>query len=169
MQNDSRDNPYGAPIAPIEAELPSERLPIEAAGRWRRFFGFVIDYVVNLIFSFVVAIPYVLYLYWQGGEAGLFAVLDGEQNVILDYVLGLVSMLVYYVVLEAWFGWTIGKLVTGTRVVNAQGGRPTWGQVVGRTFGRFIPFEPFSLLFASDDDRRGWHDKLSKTYVVRRR
>jgi uncharacterized RDD family membrane protein YckC len=164
-----QDNPYGAPAAGIEADLPSERLPIETASRWRRFFGLLIDYVVSSIFGFVVTIPYWVYLYQQGGDTALDAALNGTQGMAVDYAIALASTLIYYIALEGWFGWTIGKLATGTRVVNAQGGRPTWGQVVGRTVGRFIPFEPFSLLFASDDDRRGWHDKLSKTYVVRRR
>ena len=54
-------------------------------------------------------------------------------------------------------------------VVNEDGGRPRWGQVVGRTFARLIPLEPFSVLFSNHKKRRGWHDSLSKTYVVRRR
>ncbi|MFD0724449.1 RDD family protein [Lysobacter brunescens] len=168
MQVDPQHNPYDAPSAPIEAQLPSERLAIENAGRWRRLFGFLIDYAASTILSAVIAVPYVMFLYWQGGDAALDA-LENQQNILLDYVLGLFATLLYYIVLEGWFGWTIGKLVTGTRVVNEKGARPTWKQVVGRTLGRFIPFEPFSLLFANDNDKRGWHDTLSKTHVVRRR
>ncbi|MBL8261100.1 MAG: RDD family protein [Xanthomonadaceae bacterium] len=168
MQDDLRDNPYGAPAAPIEAELPSERLAIENAGRWRRLFGFLIDYAASTLLSALISVPYVMYLYWQGGDAALDA-LETEQNLLRDYVIGLSATLLYYVTLEGFFGWTIGKLVTGTRVVNEKGGRPSWKQIVGRTLGRFIPFEPFSLLFANDNDKRGWHDSLSKTHVVRRR
>ena len=77
--------------------------------------------------------------------------------------------LLYYVPMEGLFGFTVGKLVTGTRVVNAQGGRPTWGQAFGRTLCRLIPFEPFSLFFSKDGEVRGWHDSVPKTWVVRRR
>lgn len=168
MQVDPQDNPYGAPSAPIEAELPSERLAIEDAGRWRRLFGFLIDYVASTLLSAVIAVPYVAYLYWQGGDAAMDA-LENQRNLVRDYVIGVFATLLYYITLEGWFGWTIGKLVTGTRVVNEKGGRPGWKQVMGRTLGRFIPFEPFSLLFANDADKRGWHDTLSKTHVVRRR
>ena len=85
-----------------------------------------------------------------------------------DYGIGIAAMLLYYIPMESIFGFTIGKLVTGTRVVTEDGGKPRWGQIVGRTFARFIPFEPFSLLFSSEE-RRGWHDSLPKLYVVRKR
>lgn len=64
--------------------------------------------------------------------------------------------------MEGLYGASIGKLATGTRVVNAQGGRPALRQIVAR----WIPFEPFSVLFSND--RRGWHDSLAKTWVVRK-
>ena len=63
----------------------------------------------------------------------------------------------------------MGKLITGTRVVTENGGKPRWGQIVGRSFARFIPFEALSVLFWNDKERRGWHDSLSKTCVVRKR
>ncbi len=92
-----------------------------------------------------------------------------EPSHVRDYGIGLGVMLTYYIAMEGFFGFTVGKLVTGTRVVTEGGGRPRWGQVVGRTFARLIPFEPFSVLFSNDKERRGWHDSLPKTYVVRKR
>ena len=71
-------------------------------------------------------------------------------------------MFIYYVGLEASFGWTIGKLATGTRVINKKGRKPTVGDVIGRTLMRFVPFEPLTVLFG-----RGWHDSASDTRVVR--
>jgi uncharacterized RDD family membrane protein YckC len=71
----------------------------------------------------------------------------------------------YYVVCESAFQATLGKLVTGTRVVTFNGDKPTFGQVVGRSFARFVPFEAFSFL-----NRRpiGWHDSWTGTRVVER-
>lgn len=111
--------------------------------------------------------PYVVWLMMKGGDAAV-ATLE-EPNFLRDYAIGISAMLVYYIPMEGFFGFTVGKLITGTRVVNEQGGKPRWGQVVGRTFARFIPFEAFSVLFANDTERRGWHDSLPKTYVVRKR
>ena len=161
------NNPYHAPVATIAETTPDERLVIEPAGRWRRFFNWVIDYVCFILLSMLVMIPYAIWLAIDGGEAAL-AELE-TPNLLRDYAVGLSAMLLYYIPMEGFFGFTIGKLVTGTRVVTEQGGRPAWGQVIGRTFARFIPFEPFSLLFSNDKERRGWHDSLPKTYVVRKR
>jgi uncharacterized RDD family membrane protein YckC len=66
--------------------------------------------------------------------------------------------------MEVAFGATVGKLITGTRVVSADGGSARAGQVIGRTFARIIPFEPLSFLVG--DTTTGWHDSLSGTKVV---
>ena len=70
----------------------------------------------------------------------------------------------YYVLFEALTGRTPAKYITGTRVVNMMGGKPSFGQILGRSAARFIPLEPFSFFGSS---RRGWHDSLSHTRVVR--
>ncbi len=86
-----------------------------------------------------------------------------------EYAFGILVMLLYYTPLEALFGCTLGKLVTGTRVVNERGGKPSWGQALGRSFARLIPFEALSVLVASEGQVRGWHDALPRTWVVRKR
>jgi uncharacterized RDD family membrane protein YckC len=49
-------------------------------------------------------------------------------------------------------------------VVRFDGNKPNVPQIIGRTFARFIPFEPFSVAFGSSNN--GWHDSLSGTRVV---
>jgi uncharacterized RDD family membrane protein YckC len=151
-------NPYDAPRAQVY-ERP-EPLEVVPAGRWRRFFNLLIDYCCFVLLIFVVGFIIAL----AGGEAVL-AELD-QPNFLRDYVLGVGTMSAYYVPMEGLFGLTVGKLVTGTRVVNEYGEPPSWGQVLGRTLCRFIPFEPLSM-FGSQ--RRAWHDLIPKTYVVRKR
>ena len=163
---DREHNPYHMPAAKIAETISDERLKIEPAGRWRRFFNWLIDYVCFTLLSMVALMPYVVWLYLRGGEAALDSL--ETPNLLRDYGIGIAAMLLYYIPMESIFGFTVGKLVTGTRVVTEDGGKPRWGQIIGRTFARFIPFEPFSLLFSSDE-RRGWHDSLPKLYVVRKR
>jgi uncharacterized RDD family membrane protein YckC len=55
-------------------------------------------------------------------------------------------------------------LITGCKVVNEKGGRPSFGQILGRTFARLIPFEAFSFLGTTG---RGLHDSVAKTFVVK--
>ncbi len=79
--------------------------------------------------------------------------------------LGTISLyILYYLILEACFGTTLGKLITGTKVVNKEGNKPRFLQILGRTFARYIPLEPLSYIFGRYPI--GWHDMLSGTYVV---
>lgn len=163
----SEHDPYRAPEARIAASTPQERLALAPAGRWRRFFTWVIDYACFTLLAIVVAIPYATWLAINGDEAGLAAM--EQPNLARDYAVGMLAIMLYYVPMEGLFGFTIGKLVTGTRVVNEQGARPTWGQVFGRTLCRFIPFEPLSIFASGKSGVRAWHDSVPKTWVVRRR
>lgn len=75
-----------------------------------------------------------------------------------------IMIFLYYVGMEAMLGRTLGKLVTGTRVVSVDGTDPSIGQIIGRTLCRSIPFDPLSFLFGSEPV--GWHDKISGTRVI---
>ncbi len=71
---------------------------------------------------------------------------------------------IYYIFFEHYVnGQTIGKMVTGTKVLTKEGEQPSLGQIIGRSFARLIPFDAFSYLGASN---RGWHDRLSSTLVI---
>jgi uncharacterized RDD family membrane protein YckC len=83
---------------------------------------------------------------------------------VVSSLVGIFCMLGYYLVMEAAFGRTIGKLATGTRVVTVEGGAASFGQILGRTLCRLIPFEAFSFL---TENAVGWHDSIPKTRVVK--
>jgi len=151
-------NPYEAPKADLgggEPLLEPELLP--AAGMGARFLNFIIDGIIVRIVMTVFVVGVV-----SAGAAG-----DADSAAAIGAVLALAVMFAYYIVLEGAFGWTIAKLITGTRVLRYDGGKARWPQVIGRTFARFIPFEPFSILFSSST--QGWHDSLSGTRVVKTR
>ncbi len=152
------DNPYRASEAAlVDASLVWD---IEAAGKWRRFFNFLIDYAVAYGLIFVVAIAAAMVF---GERVGIWA---EDIDRWTDILLTLAARFLYYTFFEGLFGFTIGKLITNTRVVDEQGNRLPFGRVALRSLCRFIPFEPFSLLFSDDDVRRGWHDSLARSYVV---
>jgi len=66
-------------------------------------------------------------------------------------------------VLEVLSGRTIGKLVTGTKVVDHAGNKPTPRQlVVRRIYAARALLTAISLV----RDPRGRHDRLSRTLVV---
>ena len=68
----------------------------------------------------------------------------------------------YYMFFEGIWGRSPGKWIFGTAVVNEDGLKPSFGAIALRTICRFIPFEPFSFF-----GERGWHDKISNTYVIK--
>jgi uncharacterized RDD family membrane protein YckC len=56
------------------------------------------------------------------------------------------------------------KLILGRIVVNEYGEKPTFKQIVARSYSRIVPFEIFSCL-----SQFGWHDKWSDTFVLRKK
>ena len=147
-------NPYQPPAADtsLAYEVPEEFIN---AGRWRRLGTYVVDYFGFLFVVFFVVLAMVV----AGGEDMLQAI-EGP----LQYVVSFGTMVGYYLLFEGLWGRTPGKFACGTMVIAEDGAKPSFGQVLGRTFARFIPFEPFSLLFSGE--RVGWHDSLPRTRVV---
>ena len=84
-----------------------------------------------------------------------------SENSILGCLLLLMPG--YYIGMEYKFGKTLGKFITRTKVISTTGNPLTFGQSVGRTFCRIIPFERFSGLFT---EGVFWHDSIPKTVVV---
>lgn len=162
-------DPYRAPESRIEAQTPAERLPIEAAGRWRRCFNLVIDYAVLKLFWTLVAVLLLIWHASRGEDPGQAATRYAHASPWFVYLYALTTYVAYYLLMEGLFGFTIGKLVTGTRVVDEQGRRPIWRQVLLRTAMRFVPFEPLSAFGEKGSEPRPWHDTVPKTRVVRRR
>lgn len=125
----------------------------EPAGGGLRFANHIID-TVMIIF---VAVKGVLSLrYWVDKDTL-------PESAGLIYFFEIVLILIYYAIFEGIFNTTAGKCATNTTIVNDRGERPNFGQVLGRTFCRLIPFEAFSFFGAG---ARGWHDSIPDTYVV---
>ncbi|WP_170113200.1 RDD family protein [Ahniella affigens] len=146
------DNPYSPP----ESDILTDEAPIPMvyASRGRRFGTYVIDYICFVLSGMVVGLFIGLVL----GDAGIQAL---EQ--IPDLALGLGILIGYYAFFEGLWQRTPGKWVFGTKVVNEHGLKPTFGQILGRSFCRLIPFEAFSFF---SENAIGWHDSIPKTRVV---
>ncbi len=157
------NNPYEAPTMPVETMQPAEvgdGMPW--ASQNKRFVNFFVDSIIVRICSF--AAGFMLGMAYVASTGGNITESQEAQMQLIGMGLGILVVLSYYIILEGVFKITIGKLLTGTRVVNAQGGDASFGQIVGRSFARMIPFEAFSFLFG--DKTTGWHDSLSGTRVI---
>lgn len=76
---------------------------------------------------------------------------------------GILLIFLYYLLIEGFTSRSFGKLITKTKVVNTDGEKPSFSQILKRTLCRLIPFEGFSFLGNSN----GLHDRLSNTRVVK--
>jgi uncharacterized RDD family membrane protein YckC len=142
------DQAYAPPQSNVQA--PAESFEGMDAPSGTRLANLLIDGICRLVLAVGI-----------GVICGLAGV--DLQNAGISFLFGLVTILAYYIILEGLFGFTIGKLITGTRVVALDGSRPKFSAIVGRSLARFVPFEPFSFL----GNTTGWHDRWSGTRVVR--
>lgn len=124
----------------------------------KRFGDYVIDYFIS----------YAL-LYVSGIVIGLTGAV--EITNATSYLIAFVVMFLYYFIMEATCGKTVGKMILGLKVVDRDGNQPSAGRIALRTLCRFVPFDNFSFLFGNGWDKDGglggnWHDQWSHTYVV---
>ena len=148
-------NPYQPPSSDIEQAGPHRSGPLKPAGRGRRF----VNYLIDLTAIYASAILTGIILYSLFGEEWLAATFRRG----FEYIFGAGLIFLSYTLFEGLFGFTPGKLATGTRVVSEDGSRPGLGSIVGRSLTRLVPFEPLSMFSGS---QRAWHDRWPGTLVV---
>jgi uncharacterized RDD family membrane protein YckC len=125
-----------------------EKLDFKKVSSSIRFINFIIDTVIWLIIVFILTFP-------------LNATIESEM--LIGYLILIGTFLCYYSILETKYQKTIGKFITKTSVVNSDGTKPEFGDILRRTFCRLIPFDRLSFLFSSN----GFHDRLSNTTIIR--
>ena len=117
-------------------------------GFWIRFVALIIDAII----------------------LGIVAGILGSLSAGLIYV-GYVIEIAYFAICWGVLGQTIGMMPFGLRVVrNVDGGKLTWGNVVLRLIGWFVAGFVFALGFiwaAFDSRKRGWHDMIGGTVVIK--
>jgi len=110
-------NPYaptqGALNSTVPVEQPTETL--ELAKRWRRCLNYLIDFAASVAVSGIVVFIALLV-----SPAMRAALEQGDRQATIQ-LLALIGTFIYYTGLEVLFGWTVGKLLTGTRVVSEDG------------------------------------------------
>lgn len=83
------------------------------------------------------------------------------ENTIIETIIVPLVLLLYYCLLESNWGITLGKLITGSQVVDENYQIPSIDNILIRTICRLIP-SPWWL-------DRPIHDQLSKTFVVNKK
>lgn len=144
----------------MESTNAENEILSKTASQGKRFANHLLDLIFFMIFSFIFGA--ILGIVLAIISPSSLTVFD-QDNRLIDYLLGFISGMIYYSILEATTGRTIAKFITKTKVVNEHGEKPDFGTILLRTLCRFIPFDAFSFL---GSENSGWHDKLSKTRVI---
>ncbi|MGL2962416.1 RDD family protein [Flavobacterium sp. RSB2_4_14] len=133
------------------------------ASHGQRFTNLLVDTIMQLILFFIVLVFMSANAQANGDKA---FIANLEKNTILQYTITMVISLFYYNVFEIASARTVGKYITQTIVVDENGEKPNSETILVRSLCRLIPFNAFSFLGISG---RGWHDTISKTYVVNKK
>lgn len=131
-----------------------------------RFINFIIDYIFTyLLVILLYAVMMLVYSFLSGIDYLVVADKVSNINSFLDRLItAFFYALFMYFTEVITKGRSLGKLITGTMVVNENGGLPTGNDLLKRNFSRIVPFDALSFLGSN-----GWHDSWSDTKVVKRK
>jgi uncharacterized RDD family membrane protein YckC len=144
------------------------------AGFISRAIAFVTDLVVmSVALLLVIALTQAMLgfftLYGVFGHTSTLASLAHNVVTVVIALAGVVIAIGYPVASWMLFGETLGKALTGIRVVRMDNSRLTLGWALVRYFGYWLSAIPLFLGFfwvLGDPQRRAWHDKLAGTCVI---
>jgi uncharacterized RDD family membrane protein YckC len=89
---------------------------------------------------------------------------EGVDLLLLAYLIWIINTLLYYTICEKGFkGYTLGKLITGTRAIRNDGNELTFKDALLRSLCRLVPFEWLSGFGYP------WHDSWTNTMVIKSR
>ncbi len=169
------------PVLPWEAppESAGPAPGIEFAGHGARIVAYIIDaIIVSILIGVLYVVAFVLFgrgLEWDpatgdvnpdsidGGAIGAF---------VLTLLVAILLAFLYFPFFWARGGQTPGMRPFGLRVVrDRDGSRIGWGTALLRLLGMYVASAVFYLGFIwvfIDKRRRGWHDLIAGTVVIKR-
>ncbi len=150
---------------------------VTVAGFWRRALAGGIDLVlvtpVAMAAVFLASkaaglgLPGVRH---TGLDTWIDLALAGDAGVWGAAGLGVAIAVVYLVVFQAISGQTLGMRLVRLRIIDVYGDRPSVPRVLMRTLGYLVSVATLLLGFfwiGFDREKRGLHDWLAGTYVIR--
>ena len=164
MASVPNSGPAAPPPPPVWDAHPAGTAPVGYGGFWIRVVAYVIDVIlVGLVLSVVMSI------------VGLRQ-LNTEDLSDIDPRVNLLTLLVfwlYFALLESSErGATVGKMAMGLRVVTNDGKRLSFLNATGRFFARILSGAIFCIgyiMVAFTDRKRGLHDMIANTLVIKTR
>ena len=158
------------PERPVTKSAGPSIPEIHWGGFFRRACAFVIDGIVILALSMIMF--YMCYIGYKVGLSAHGRVLTWERSTpfLVLFTWGWIGLATaYFVIFHGLEGKTIGKWLLGLRVVGAERSAVTYRRAFLRWVG-LVGFAPVLLGFLWilwSREKRGWHDFLARTWVIR--
>lgn len=151
-----------------QKNLFEDYIQYEPATNTQRFLNWLID---NLLMRFGLsyitgtAVGYIIGNFFIDYARHIVYDKNAWDILLLGYAIAIFNYLIYYTICEKAFrGYTLGKLITGTRAIRDDGGELTFKDAFLRSLSRLVPFEAFSGF-----SYKPWHDAWTKTTVIKSR
>jgi uncharacterized RDD family membrane protein YckC len=142
---------------------------VKYAGLWERFLALLTDFLLFCACFFPVTRI----------VKGVWLMSPHDHNWLWGWfvfdplcLIFLLIMGLYMILLEAWFGATLGKRLLGLLVVRTQGGRPGFWKSFLRNFLRLVDSLPTLnilgvILILQSPERARFGDRVAGTRVIR--
>ncbi len=132
----------------VSREPRVEHAGLEYIGFWPRFAATVIDAIIT------------------GAGSAIIGAITGQP------ALGSILSILYYVLLIGLQGQTVGKMALRIRVIDVRGNAPgVWRAILREVLGKLVSTVGLLLGYLWiiwDREKRGWHDYIAGTWVVRK-
>ncbi len=151
------------------------------AGFWIRFLAYIID---SLILIILFIFPLIVFSKNIDAESVIERLESGDLSVIFSitflfiFLIAIIFISIgYYVIGWSKWGRTLGMKILGIKVIDEKGGNITFGKAFLRwLMGYFLPgvipyvgallYIALAIMIGVDTKKQGWHDKISRTYVI---
>ena len=121
-----------------------------------------VNYIIDLLSFYAIIITLIILLALTAYGPRIFQAIENLDS-LSDFVILHVLYGLYMLIVEGIFrGKTLGKLITGTRVVHQRTHSFSWQDALRRGCMRMIPLEYFTGCVGSP-----FHDQWTETHVIR--
>jgi uncharacterized RDD family membrane protein YckC len=158
-----------APPPPVWDAAPPGTTAVGYGGFWLRVVAYIVDGILlNIAFGIIA------FLTGLSMMPANFATMDPGELLSATGTLQLASLVItwlYFSLMESSpRGATVGKMAVGLRVVTDEGTRLSFLNATGRFFAKFVSAIILCigfLMVAFTDRKRGLHDMIAGTLVVK--
>ncbi len=163
-----------------------EEFSLEYAGFWIRFAAGIIDLAIILsliysissitlrIFSDIPSIAAFSGIYYGQGIGAIAGsseqVEPGRRDFLIIAATAVLIAMFYIIGMWVWQGQTLGKMVTGIKVIRTDSSPLMLPHAVARFLGLLLSIAMLGIgliWIAFDSRKQGIHDKIADTYVVK--